>query len=185
MRCPFARPLAVEQRGANAPRYGDAGGVVGYRRGGDEARHAVLYLALSRHKPGHCLNYQIVAGTVAVRSAASERGVIAVDEARVDGGQRFVVYAQLGGNVRAGVDDHRVNVGNHLVDYRHALRRRHIERQAALAAIQRHIGLGLFGDELERKPPRFAFERLYLDDVGAHVGEQHPPEGAGDYLGEL
>ena len=83
------------------------------------------------------------------------------------------------------VDDDHVDVRGHLVNDVNGLRVGEVQGQAALAAVQRHVVLGLVGHEPMRVSPGFALNGLHLDDVRAHVGQQHSSERPGDDLGEL
>ena len=181
----LAAPLPVEQRRAHAPGYRYPRGEVRHRRRGHLLGNAVLYLALRRHQAAHRLDYQVVARTIAVRPAPTERRVVAVYDLRVDGGERLVVYPQLRRNVRPRVHHHHVHVWNHPLDDTRRVRAGQVQRQAALPPVQRHIRLRLARDELQRQPPRLPLDRLHLDDVRPHIGEHHPPERACDYLREL
>ena len=88
----------------------------------------------------------------------------------------------LSGTSGAGVDDDDVYICGHSVDDLYRLGPVEVEREAALAPVQRHEGLGLFGDELQRESPGLAFYGFHLDYVGSHVGQHHPAERTGDDL---
>ena len=55
-------------------------------------------------------------------------------------------------------------------------------RDAALAAVEGDVAAALAQAERLEAAPRLADGRLDLDDVGAHVGQQHAAERAGDDL---
>ena len=172
------------ERGADRPGHHDAGGEIS---GGESVqhRHIVMTLALQRHQAGEPLDDDVVARAVCLRALAAKRRVIAVDQPRVDFGERFVADAELFANVRPVVDQHHVHIGHQPAHYLLRFRLRQVERKAALAAIERDVAAAFGRHELGEEAPGLALRRLDLDHIGAHIGQQHAPERPGDNLREL
>ena len=175
----------MEQRGADRPGSRQAGGYIG-----DGSRryllwHAIGYLVLGRHETGHCLRDDVVSGAHAVRTFPPVGGILAIYEARVYRGQRFVVYAEVVRHVGTVVDDDDIGVRNQAIDDIAPFLPGEVQGQAALASVEAHERLALAGFNGEGMPPRVAPGRFNLDDVGAHVGKQHAAERSGDDFSEL
>ena len=165
---PLARHVALEQRDQRAH-----GGIHAAREVGD--RHADAHRPLARqprdrHQAAHALGDLVEARPVAVGAVLAEAGQADVDEARVDGAQRFVVEAEPVLHVGPIVLDQHVGAFRHLLENGDALGLLEVERDAALVAVQ---------VEEVRALARAAHHRvlvavlrhLDLDDVGAPVGE--------------
>ena len=148
-------------------------------------QHPVLKLLLGGHHAGHRLDNQVVPGTVGVRPLASERGVLAVDDARVQPGQGVVVHAQLGSHVGPVVDQGHVHLRD--VAAQNVLRfgGGEVQGEAALTPVVGQEGTALRGGEGLRVTPGVAPRRFNLDDLGPHVGQQHTGQRTGDNLGKL
>ena len=88
-----------EERAADGPGLGEAAGGVDEGAGDDVLGNAVDDLALGGGDAGHGLDDDVVAGAVGVGPFVAERGTLAVDDGRVDGGQGLVVDAKASGDV--------------------------------------------------------------------------------------
>ena len=146
---------------------------------------SVFDFSFAGHQSGHGLHDQVVTRPVGVRPLASEGCVVAVDDLRVDRRQRFVVDAEFCRHVGSGIDDHNVDIRDHLAYDIRCFGSCQVQWQAALASVERHKRLAFAGDELECQPPGFALQGFDFYYVGAHVGEEHATKGACDDLGEL
>ena len=130
-----ARLFAVVERGADAVRHLDAGRVVRHR-GVDVGRHVALHLRFAGHQPGHRLHHQVVAAALGQRALAPKGGVLAVDQPRVDGAQRFVVDPQLLCYTGPVVQHHNIGILDHAVDGRLRFRPGHVHGHPAFAAVE-------------------------------------------------
>ena len=176
-RLPFAGPLAVEQRRADAPRHRQPRGVI--RHGGrlDRLRLTLLgYLPLARHQPGRRLRHNVVAGTVLPRAIPPECRVVHVDQLRLQRAQRLVIDLQSRCHVRTVVDHHHVHLRHQPVHNPLRLWLIEFQHQRLLAAVQFVKPLRLARDELLLHPPRLAAQRLHLNHFRAHIRQMRTGE---------
>src|SRR5207247_4972324 len=143
-------------------------------------------LAGDGHDAGEGLHERFVARRVLAGSGAAEGGDGAVDQPRVDGGERLVAKAEALHGARAEILDEHVGRAHEGLHHLHRLRRLEIELHAALVAVEEEVGGGF--TVLVRRPrarlvaPPGVFD---LDDVGAEVGEEGPAPWAGDDTREI
>ena len=111
----------------------------------------------------------VVGGVVAVGPVLAETRERAVDQPRVDRGEGRPVAPEARHHARPKALEDDVRRRRQAVEERPALRGLEVESDAPLVAV----------DEREGRPPRVLdrrLRRLDLDDVGAHVGEEHRAE---------
>src|SRR5262245_17015090 len=174
----------VEQGVADAERGEDAGREVEERDAGPDRRAAGL--ARDRHDSAECLHERLVAGAVLARSGAPERRDRAIDEARVERGQRVVAQAEALHRPRPEILDEDVGALDQIAEDLGALRRLQIERQVSLVAVDHEVRRRL--PALVGRPGTRLVARarvFHLDDVGAHVGQEHAAKGPGQDAREI
>src|SRR5262249_21303285 len=131
---------------------------------------------------------RVQAGLVAPRALGPERGDRAVDEARVGALDRVVVDAEALRHPAAEPFDDDVGPGGEAPEGVAALGTLPVEAERALVTVDREVQHAfavanrarVYGAAGVRRLPRF-----HLHDVGAHVGQVHAADGAGDQVGEL
>src|SRR4030095_837325 len=141
------------------------------------------------HDPGHRLQLAVERGGGLLRPGASEAGDAAVDQARVDRGERLVAEPEPVHDPAAEILPDHVRVGHQPLDDLDRFHASQIERERPLVAVHgeergRHLALG----------PRavgggdaclVALLRLDLDDVGAQESQLVGPVGTGEIAGEV
>ena len=96
------------------------------------------------------------------------------------------VDAQLGGRARSVVLDQDVALPGEVEEELATIRRREVDAQAALVAVDGHVrGALVLGLDLHRAPLRVAARRLDLEDVGTEVGQHHRAVRPGEQLAEV
>src|SRR6267142_2480706 len=151
-------------------------------------RHADLHrraalAAGGAHDAAHALRDQVIAAARGVRARLPVAGDRAVDQPRVERRQRLVVHAEARGDAGPVVLDEDVGGRHQLLQDGDALGALEVEYEAALVAVDGQEGRRDTGRGLEiHRAGRLAPGRLDLDDVGAHVGEEHRAEGARHHL---
>jgi hypothetical protein len=140
----------------------------------------VVALARDAHQPAHALDHEVVAGALRKRPILPKARDRAIDEARVDLLEAFVVQPVLGQAAHLEVLDQNVADSGQFPDQRRALGRGHVGFDRALVAvgaevIGRFVGVLAVAVLQVGRPPRAgvvahagAFD---LDDVGAQVGQ--------------
>ena len=147
--------------------------------------HPIYDLPLGRYQSGHGLDYDVIAGKQPLRPLASEGGVVAIDETGILPRQGLVVHAQLVRDIRAIVGDNHVHLRQQLVHYLLPFPATEVQREASLAPVDGQEGAALQGHELLVKTPGVSPRRLHLDDIRAHIRQEHPAEGGGYHLGQF
>ena len=102
-----------------------------------------------------------------------------------DSAERVVIELESRGDIGSVVDHHDIHVGDEFVHDGLRLRVAQRQHQRALAAIERLEPLRFARHELRELPPGFAFRRLDLDHLCAHVGQVLTTERSGDDLREF
>ena len=103
-----------------------------------------------------------------------------MNQARRGLGERHVVEAESGQEFLAEVHDQDIGLGCEPLDDVHGCRLLEVEGDAALVAVQGfECGREAFGGPPETSQ-RVSYERLDLDDVGAHVSELQRRRGSLD-----
>ena len=179
----LAGALAVEQRRVDRADEQHRRHVVRHRHradGGD-----AVHLLLQVRGAGHRLEHRVVPRTLGVRAAAAEGAGGGVDEARIVPAERFVVDAQPRGDAGAEVLHRHVGVAGQVMDDLLALGRLQIDRDAALVPVPCLEHAALAFDEGPPVASVVAAGRFDLEDVGAHVAEQHGAVGTGDEAREV
>ena len=178
--------LALEEGRADRHRRGDARRAVDDGRGLLRQRHPVLVdLPLGRHQTAVRLRHDVRAGACRIRAGLAEAGDARVDQVRPRLAQARVVDAQPLGHAVAVVAQHDVEVRH---DPPHEVTRTiglEVDREAALAAVERLEVLTFVRDYRGGVAPILAARRLDLDHRRTQIGEVHPGHRPGDDLREL
>ena len=127
------------------------------------------------HQPAHPLGHQVEPAPIAVRPAPAKTRDAGVDESRVDLRQLIVTQPQPVHHPRTEVLRHNVRRLHHATKHTLALIRAQIQRNAPLVSVQRQKAGGepvlIPTPHAPRVVP--AARPLDLDNVGAHIGQQH------------
>src|SRR5438552_5006030 len=130
----LARALALDQGDEDALREEDARAEV--RDGNADAHRPLSRDAGDRHQAPHALRDLVDSRTIAIGAALSEAGDAAVDQARVDRADAFVVDAEPLLHVGAVVLHDDVGVLRELLEDLHGLGIAQVQRHAPLVAVQ-------------------------------------------------
>jgi len=181
---PEPRLLALNHRRAHAEGAQYARGEVEER---DSRPHGLTSrLARDGHDAGKGLHERLVARRILARPRAAEGGDRAVDEARVDGGQRIVAETEALHGARAEVFDDHVRRRHEGFHHLHRLRLLEIELEAALVAIEKEIG-GRFAILVGWPCARLvtAAGIFHLDHIRAEIGEERSTPRSSDDTREI
>ena len=149
-----------------------------------QCRAARVGISLQLGHPRHRLDDVVVALAADVRTGLAEAVDRDVDQVRVDGPERVLAEAEALGDTRAEVLHEDVDGGKELQCDCLRVRLREIEHQAALAAVDVRPRRADRAASMTEVAEAVATDGLLeLDDLGAHVGEEHAGERAGDHLG--
>jgi hypothetical protein len=158
------------------------------------AARPIVALAGDAHEAADALDDEIVARAVGVRAGLSESGDRAVDQPRIDRGERGVIEAVTGQRADLEIFDDDVGLAAEIADDAPAVGRGEVDGDRLLAAIAAEIVSG-FGRVApvrvlqKRRPPAarvVAAARLFdLDDLGAEVGEQLRAPRAGKHARQI
>ncbi len=123
------------------------------------------------------LHQVVVCGPRGIGPVLTEAEQARIDDARVDGGHRFVVESEPRHGIGPHVVDQHVRVGQQAVEHVQPGRFLQVERDAALAAIgieedRTHVGVPTRADLAHQ----VALRGLDLDDVRAHVAQRQRRE---------
>ena len=174
--------VAMPQRGQQADRHRQARQHIGHR--GARAGRLAAGPAGGAHQAAHRLGDDVVARAQPIRPGVAEAGDRRIDQPRVHGLQRVVAQAELVHRAGAVVLHHHVG-GLHEVEEQLAAGLE-VERHALLAAVQVHVVRAFAVPErCEVARVVAAAGLLDLDDLGAHVGQHHGAEGAGEHAGQV
>src|SRR6266852_1210265 len=138
------------------------------------------------HDAAEGLHERLVAGTVLPRAGPSERRDRAIDQARVERGQGVVAEAETLHRARPEILDQDVGALHQIAQHVGTLRGLQIERDVPLVAVDDEIRRRLAA--LVRRPgARFVARAgvFHLDDIGAHIGQEHAAEGPGEDAREI
>ncbi len=178
---------ALEQRRGHGEGGGHAGQHVADREAGAGRPH--LGVAGQRHDARQRLDLAVIAGLVAIRAGLAEAGHRAIDQPRVDLGQRGIADAEPVHHAGAEILHDHVGVGDQALDDLDRRRLLQIQRQAALVAVDRQPGrrhAAVCPLARQRRAAHvLALAALHLDDVGAEQGELEAAERSGKDLGEI
>ena len=146
-------------------------------------------MAGQRHDARQRLDLAVIAGLVAIRSGLAEAGHRAIDQPRVDLGQRGVADAEPVHHAGAEILHDHVGVGDQALDDLDRRRLLQIQGQAALVAVdrqpgRRHPAVRPLARQ-RRAAHVLALAAFHLDDLGAEQGKLVGTEGAGEDLGEV
>jgi hypothetical protein len=154
----------------------------------------VIAFAGDAHQPAHALDHEVIAGAAGVRAGLAEAGDGAVDQARVELLQAFVVQAVLGQAAHLEVFNQDVALQRQFAHQLGAARRGDVQRHRQLVAVGGQV-IRSFGGVVARlvlqvrRPPgprvvarAGAFD---LDDLGAEVGEVLGAPGTRQDAGEI
>jgi hypothetical protein len=143
-------------------------------------------LAGDRHHAAECLHHGLVAAIVGARPSPPERRDRAVDETWLDLGQRFIAEAERLHGAGPEVLQHHVALAGQALEQLAALGSLQIHRDALLAAVDRHEVRRFAAQERRPRARVVALARLLdLDDLGAHVTEDHRAERPGQHPREI
>ena len=151
-----------------------------------EARGRPLRLAGQRQIPGLRLHQVIIARPGFPGSRAPVRAEMRADDAWVRVLQRVVRQAQFVRLVATQIVHHRIGLSDQAAQDAQPFGVLQVQRQAALAAIERLMEMTVAGAEIVRPDGTAdiaAFRRVFdFDDLGAEIGEQHAAERPGAIL---
>ena len=141
----------------------------------------------NRHQAAHPLGHEVEAAPVAIRAGAAEPGDAGIHQPGIDLRQRLVAQTQAVHDAGPEVLRHDVRRLRHAPEHRLALVRAQVQGDAALVAVQRQEAAGDVVGQARTHAPRVVAGAgpLDLDDVGAHVGQQHGAHGAGHDLRQV
>ena len=172
----FTCHLPVPECGTDPHGEQDSGRDVGHRHTGLDGRPARRF-AGHAHDPGHGLGHEIVARPPAVGAGSSETAHGAIDNDRIELSRIFVADAETFENTGTEVLHDDIRRCDEASGYGDALGLLEVEGQAALVAVDNHVGcrdpidpvgiVGVVGRVL------LEGDTFDLDDVGPHVGEHH------------
>src|SRR4029453_11211320 len=143
-------------------------------------------LARDRHDPAERLHEGLVPGAVLAWPGSPERRDRAVDEAGVDRGQGVEAEAEALHGARPEILDEDVGALHQITQDVPPFRGLQIEREIPLVAIDHEVRcrfptlVGRPGTRFVARPGVFD-----LDDIRAHVGQQHAAEGPGQDAREI
>jgi hypothetical protein len=137
------------------------------------------------HHPGGRLDGQVEAALPAARPVLSERRDRAVDQRGLARTEPVPAQPEALHHAGSAVLDEDVGLEHERARRVAGRRVLEVERDRALAAIDRREVLGVAVRDRWPLPHRVALGRLDLDDLGAEVGEQHAAERPGRHLAEL
>ena len=176
--------VPIPQREENAVHGVETGQVV--RDGDADAGRRTVGEAGHIHQPAFGLDDRVVAGQVLLGARLPVARDRAIDDARVERGNRVVVEAESGEASRSEVLDHDVGCADEATESAGAHIALQVERDALLVSVQA---------EKKRAPARAVgrprarivpMGRLFdLDDLRAHVAEHHRAIGAGEHAREV
>ena len=168
---PLARALAVVERARDRHRRGQPGRVVDDRRAGVLRRALVVGAADHGHQPGVGGHRPVRRRLERARALAAVGADLAVDQAGVEGGEHLVAHAEAFRHAGAHVVHQHVEARDQALDQRLAARVLEVDRDRALAAVERLEALALAGYDGADVAVVLALARFDLDHVGAEVGE--------------
>ncbi len=194
----LAQPAAVAlvQRGQDADRGIHAGHQVGHRHARllRAAAGQVVALAGDTHQAAHALDHEIVAGAAGIRAGLAEARDRAIDQARVDGLDAFVVQPVLAQAADLEVLDQDVALLRQLAHQLRPARRGDVQRHRQLVAVGREV-VGRLGGvvagrilQIGRPPGARVVARagpFDLDDFRTQVGQVLGTPGARQHAGEI
>ena len=181
----FAGALTVEEGGADRHTDGGAGGVIGDGWGEPLRLTMGPELAVASDETRVGGGGDIGGSSAGHGAARTEAGEVAVDQARVDGGERLVVDAEPLSDAGAVVDGDDIDLREHSVEELAAFLGGQVDREAALSSVEGLEAFALTRDDGTRGAIRVASERFDFDDVRAKIGEEDAVEGHGDDEREL
>ncbi len=176
----------MEQGGANAHRGCKPGCPVQVGAAHQLLRRAVLvHLGFGRHDAAVSLGHDVAAGALGVRPCLAEARDVGVDQPWVQRGEAGVSDVQPFGDACTVVHQDDVESRDDPVDQGLPVRVREVDRQAALAAIERLEVLALVWDYGSAVTAVFAARRFDFHHIGAHIGERNARKWPGDDLRKL
>ena len=130
---------------------------------------------------------EVEAGAAAVRAGRAEAGDGAIDDGGVERADIVVGEAHAIDDTGSEVVDHHVGVFEHAAHNGETLLALEVEDDAALVAVEREERRRFAFDEGRAVAPGVvaAVGLFDLDDVCAHVGEEHGAEGTRENLAEV
>src|SRR2546427_794434 len=138
------------------------------------------------HDPRLGLHDEVVAGAVRLRPRLAEARDRAVDEPRVEPGERPVAKPELLHGPGPKVLEEDVALPDERPEDRLALRGLEVQGDALLVAVDGHEIRRLAAREGRPAPRVVALPRPFeLDDLSAHVAQHHRAEGPGEDAGEI
>ena len=130
-------------------------------------------LAIDAQRAGHRLQHDVEGRTVAQRTRHSVARDRAVDQSRIDGGERFIAEAQAIHHAGPIVLDQDVALGGEILDQRHAGIVLQIDDDALLAAVDAQEIVALVVAERREQPGFVAgARRLDLQHFRAEIGQR-------------
>ncbi len=175
---------ASDQSRADAERAVEPGDEVADRRAG--AHGLVARLAGDAHEATHRLGDEVEGRAVAIGAADAEAGDVAIDEVGLELFQPRRAEPHLVEDAGAVILDQHIALADQPRQHLAPLGRAQIEGDRPLVAV--------IGGEIPAQPVAYGAlmahrialaGRFHLDDVGAHIGEQHRAERAGEDAGEV
>ncbi len=145
-----------------------------------------LRLAIGRtrqiHYAAHRLNHEIITGTLGIRTVLTKARDRAIDKARINGFQAFIIEAIFFQSADFEILDQHIGMACEFADYRLAFSRFKINRNRALATIARvEIGsrqITAIGCFHKRRPPGARVipctGPLDFNNIGAEIGQRLP-----------
>ena len=176
--------LHALQRRDDAKGHHHAGHIVDHRQ--TEPRRRPVRLAGHGEESAFRLHQVVVARPIGPAVVAAISGQMRTDDARIDVLQRGVVEAELCRLIAAQIVHHRIGTRDQIGEDLAALRMLQVEREAALVEVEALVKEAVVIPQKIR--PGRAREVaagvgiLNLDDIGAHVGEEHRAIGPGAEL---
>lgn len=182
------RALAVGLHAAQ----GGGDGEGGIQAGGEVVDgHAAFhggaaFFAGDAHQPAHGLQRQVEAAFLAARAALAVRRYRTIDQARVARAHGLLPQPQAVHDAGAVVFDQYVGAGDQLDGCVALGLVLQVQGDRALVAVQGGEVLAVaIGDGRPAAQGVACAGRLDLDDVGAHVGQQHAAERAGGHVADF
>ena len=179
-----ASDALAHQRGQNVlhrvQRSGECSLATGLRPGGVPLLLSWMEEAVGAHVgrqlAGERIHHLTVRGNPGIRTAHAEPRVLAVHDARTALLLTFVADAELVAGAGDEPVDEDVRSGVQVPEHRLALRQTQVDRDAALVAVELHVGTrvlrrDLAADDAQVVAPSGGFN---LDHVGPEITEEHP-----------
>ena len=150
-------------------------------------------LARDRHDAAHALDHEVIAGALCVRPGLAEAGQRAVDEARVDGFETFIIEAVFLEAADLEVLQHDVGLGGELAYQLLTFWLGHVDFHRPLAAVGREeiggvalaaVGIGDEGRAPAARVVTFA-RPFHLDHLRAEIGEDLRGPWPGEHAAQV